>query len=147
MHKKELQRILKQHKLWLESEKKEGERADLRGANLTGVVLDEADLWGAHLRYANLTGANLTGSMLSRACMRGANLSKANLSSSMMFEVDLRKANLTGAVLDGAKFWYADLREAIVKPCSATGCHITDAKFSSAKDKAWMMLLGAVDEK
>ena len=63
--KKELKIILEQHKLWLDSNEKEGKRAnlsgaDLRFANLTDANLTYANLTCADLTYANLYGANLT---------------------------------------------------------------------------------------
>ena len=59
----ELDKILKDHKKWLNNED-EGHRADLRGAdlrdaNLRGADLRGADLIGANLRCANLRGANI----------------------------------------------------------------------------------------
>ena len=50
----ELRGILKLHKLWLESEGKEGVQADLSYCDLTN-----ADLKYADLRYCDLTNANL----------------------------------------------------------------------------------------
>jgi len=44
MNKKELDKILSQHSLWLISGGKEGERADLRGACLTGANLTDVEL-------------------------------------------------------------------------------------------------------
>ena len=85
----DLQKILADHALWLESEGEHGKRADLRGADLRG-----ADLRGANLSDADLRGANL----------RGANLSEANLS-----EADLRGANLSAANLRGANLDYSVL--------------------------------------
>ena len=38
----ELSEILRLHKLWLETDGREGERADLRGADLSGADLREA---------------------------------------------------------------------------------------------------------
>ena len=52
--KEEISEILKQHKIWLESEYTMGSRANLEGANLSG-----ANLAGANLEGANLEGANL----------------------------------------------------------------------------------------
>ncbi len=68
----ELQRILEAHRKWVESEGKEGKRANLFRANL-----QEAYLRGANLQEANLFKANLQ-------------------------EADLREANLQGAKLQGA---------------------------------------------
>ena len=51
--KEQLNEVLEKHKKWLNDEP-DGERADLRGANLWG-----ANLWRADLRGANLWGANL----------------------------------------------------------------------------------------
>ena len=72
MKQDELQKVLENHILWLNY--KGGERADLRGADLS-----YADLRGANLRDANLSYADLRGANLRDADLRGANLSGANL--------------------------------------------------------------------
>ena len=69
----ELAEIIEKHRIWLDDEEG-GERANLRGANLSG-----ANLRGANLSGANLSGANLSGANLSDANLIGANLSDANL--------------------------------------------------------------------
>lgn len=65
--------------------------ADLSGADLRWLYLQEADLAKANLQGANLKGANLRKANLQGADLRGANLSKTNLK-----DVDLRGADLTG---------------------------------------------------
>ena len=60
--------ILKKHKDWLDGES-DGERADLRFADLRGANLRRADLRGADLQGANLRDADLR-----FADLRGANL-------------------------------------------------------------------------
>ena len=70
MNEKRLQEIIKKHGEWLKtrfSVNVQGERADLRKANLSG-----ADLSGAYLRYADLSGADLRKADLSGANLRGA---------------------------------------------------------------------------
>ncbi len=94
---KKLAKILEAHRMWVESEGKEGERADLSGANLQKAYLGGANLQKADLREANLFKANLQ-----KADLREANLFKANL----------QKAYLGEANLQGAKLQGADLREA-----------------------------------
>ena len=76
----ELKTILDQHRLWIESNRKQGTRADLQGAHLGGAHLGGADLRGANLESANLQDANLG----------GANLQGANL-----WDVDLQDATFT----------------------------------------------------
>ena len=61
--------ILSAHKLWLESDGKDGKQADLANAQLTTEMWAEADLRGANLSGANLSEADLAGAKLS-----GANL-------------------------------------------------------------------------
>jgi len=75
----ELAKILEAHRKWVESEGKEGERADLSGANLSGAYLFRANLQWAPLREANLQGAELWGANLQGANLRGANLQGVNL--------------------------------------------------------------------
>ena len=70
MNKKELDKILDNHKLWLRTKGNEGERANLRDAELRDADLRYANLSYADLRYANLRDADL----------RDADLRYANLS-------------------------------------------------------------------
>ena len=53
----ELQKILEAHRKWVESEGKEGEKADLSGADLRGANLEGASLWEANLGGVDLTQA------------------------------------------------------------------------------------------
>ncbi|EAF1852115.1 pentapeptide repeat-containing protein [Listeria monocytogenes] len=92
MNQAELDVVIEKHEKWLRDGY--GERANLRGANLS-----YADLSCANLRGANLRGANLSYADLSCANLRVANLSYADLSC----------ANLRGANLRGANLSYADL--------------------------------------
>ena len=124
--KEQLDDILRKHALWIYNESG-GERADLRGANLSGAYLYQADLReanlsgaylyqanlsGANLREANLSGAYLYQADLSGANLRGANLSGANLHEAYLRGVDLSGANLHEAYLHEADLRGADLREA-----------------------------------
>ena len=100
--KKELDSILNEHKMWLRNDP-EGERADLRGADLTGAYFREADLKGADLRGANLTGADLIRADLRGADLRGADLIGADLGGADLTGVNLYGADLRGADLTGAR--------------------------------------------
>jgi len=88
MNKKELEKILKNHKDWLNNNA-EGNRAYLPGA----------DLRDADFRGACLTGACLTGAYLPGACLTGADLTGVDLT-----VADLRGADLTGLIeINGSK--------------------------------------------
>ena len=70
--KDELKKILEDHAIWLSGEG--GERADLRGADLSYADLRGADLSYAYLRDANLRDTDLSYTNLSCADLRGAQL-------------------------------------------------------------------------
>ncbi|PDH02411.1 hypothetical protein AWL55_05775, partial [Listeria monocytogenes] len=72
MNQAELDVVIEKHEKWLRDGY--GERANLRGANLS-----YADLSCANLRGANLSGADLSCANLRCANLRGANLSYADL--------------------------------------------------------------------
>jgi uncharacterized protein YjbI with pentapeptide repeats len=72
-------------------------RCDLRGADLSGMILKVADL-----NAANLSGAKLIGTDLSNADVDGADLSSADLSAANLKGTDLSSADLSGANLTGA---------------------------------------------
>lgn len=90
----EFAEILDQHKLWVDSAGKEGERGDLSGVNLAG---------------RDLTSVNLQGAQLNKTNLRGAELSMANLRGASLVEADLREANLLGAEFSGANLMGANL--------------------------------------
>ena len=74
MDKAKLDKILDNHKLWLSSGGKKGERADLRYADLRYANLRYADLSSADLRSANLRSADLRSADLKYADLRSADL-------------------------------------------------------------------------
>ena len=96
----ELKTILEQHTLWLDSNGKEGKRANLTCTNLTGADLTGADLTDADLTWADLTGANLTSADLYGACLYGANLFGADLTGANLIDSELEYANLNDTILD-----------------------------------------------
>ena len=57
--KQELDKIIDNHKLWLQSDGEKGERANLSYADLRSADLSYADLRSANLSYANLSYADL----------------------------------------------------------------------------------------
>ena len=78
MKQSELEAILKDHKLWLDSGRcSNGKRADLYGANLYGANLQDANLQDANLQDADLARANLHGANLYGANLTGADLEDA----------------------------------------------------------------------
>ena len=86
--------ILQRHAKWLQSDGEEGERADLRYANLSYTNLYNANLSNANLSYTNLYNANLSNADLSNASLRNANLSNADLSNARLCYADLSNAKL-----------------------------------------------------
>jgi uncharacterized protein YjbI with pentapeptide repeats len=92
--------------------------ANLRGANLSEIMLPWGCLNGMDLRCANLSYANLV----------GIDLSSADLSEAFMQESKLSAANLEGANLSGA-----NLRGAILSEADLRDAKLTDAKLADAK--------------
>ena len=112
--KEELNKILKEHELWLRGEGgkcADLSNVDLRGADLTYVNLEGADLENANLSSTNLKRANLRCVDLEYANLRCANLENANLEDSNLTNADLRYADLRYADLRCVDLKYADLRD------------------------------------
>ena len=87
MEASKLKEILDQHKLWLETNGVQGERADLTRAYLRGANLSDASLTGANLIGANLGYANFIGANLGYANLIGANLNRANLTNTILPDI------------------------------------------------------------
>lgn len=96
MDRKELDKILQDHKKWLNYSAR-WSFADLRGADLRGANLRRADL-----RCADLRGADLREADLFFADLRGANLETADLRGTYLRGADLYKALTYGMKTDAA---------------------------------------------
>ncbi len=116
MEASKLKEILEQHKLWLETNEVQGERANLVNANLNGANLTGANLYGADLRRANLGYANLRGANLQGANLFDARFADADLTGADLSGADLRGANLNGANLNGANLYGVNLKDATGLP-------------------------------
>lgn len=68
MEEKELNIILEKHRAWL-ADSENGERANLRGANLRVADLRGANLIKADLKGADLTGTDLSGADIDFSCL------------------------------------------------------------------------------
>ncbi len=105
---------------------------DLRGAELTGAKLDDANLSGckaagACFGNASLSGANLFGADLSDATFSGANLERAELRTA-----NLASARLLGANLSRANFENADLTDAVLRGSGCEGAIFDRCELSGA---------------
>jgi hypothetical protein len=105
----DLDEILKQHQLWLDSLGKSGSQADLNGASLENANLSGAFLRDANLTSADLIGADLREATLSGAFLRGANLIGADLRDTALDYANLRDTELSYADLRGASVFFAHL--------------------------------------
>ena len=97
MNQEELNKILKEHELWLIDEEG-GKRADLSNTDLSGVNLRDVNL-----RYANLSNTNLRDANLRYANLSNTDLSYTDLEYADLREADLRRARLIGANLKDIK--------------------------------------------
>jgi len=147
MEASELSLILEQHKLWIETKGKQGTRANLGHADLTGANLYGAYLGFAYLSFANLRDANLGGAILEYADLEFANLYRANLRDANLEGAHLRdayfyRANLTGVDLTGANLTGADLRDANLRDANLRGASLNRANLSGAiglPDISWII--------
>jgi uncharacterized protein YjbI with pentapeptide repeats len=101
----------------------------LRGANLNGVDLREANLNGANLIRANLREANLNGAKLITAYLIEANLNDAYLTGAVLRGADLREANLSEANLRGADLREANLSEANLIEADLREAEVKNTRF------------------
>lgn len=112
--------------------------ADLRGARLDGLRLQDASLAGVLLQGASLVGAQLQGADLRGAQLEGANLRGAQLQNAALQDAGLQRAQLVGAqlrdaVLDGAQLQQADLDGAQLQRASLAGAQLQRAKLDGAQ--------------
>ena len=113
INREELNKILKEHELWLEGEG--GKCADLSNTDLSNTDLKCANLKNANLRGVNLSNTDLSNINLSNANLKYANLRFTDLSGADLSGADLRCAKLINADLRFTDLSGADLSDADLK--------------------------------
>ncbi|NIV71933.1 MAG: hypothetical protein GWN44_04230, partial [Calditrichae bacterium] len=108
----ELSKILADHRRWLDSHGRSGEKAVLSHAALV-----RADLFAAKLSFVDLQGADLREALLSEADLYDANLRQANLAYAVLDWASLDYAKLQRASLQGADLRWANLEGANMSGC------------------------------
>ena len=101
INQEELNKILKEHELWLKGEG--GKCADLSYADLIYANLSNANLEYANLEYADLSYVDLTYANLTHADLTYADLIHTDLSYSNLKDANLSNANLSNANLKDVK--------------------------------------------
>jgi len=121
MTQEELNKILENHKKWLNLEDG-GIRANLRGADLR-----YADFSGANLRYADFSGANLENAIGNNKEMKSLQLGKYNTTILVGIKIQIGCQNHTipewenftdveiSKMDDGALEWWKEWKEVILK--------------------------------
>ncbi len=128
----ELKRILADHQMWVETDGKEGEHADLSGTDLQEANLRGANLHEANLQNANLQDANLGTANLLRVNLREANLRSANLQGAYLSGANLQGANLASAYLEEAILTLANLQRASLIESNLQGAVLVEAELQGA---------------
>lgn len=126
MNQEELNKILKEHELWLIGEG--GKRADLKFADLSNVNLSDVNLRCADLRYTNLRYADLRNAYLKGANLKFADLEYADLEYADLRHADLGDTNLRYTDLNYADLEYANLEEADLRRARLIGANLKDIK-------------------
>ena len=108
----QIEQMLEEHQLYLETEYHQGHRAnfasadlsqrDFSGRNLRAIKMDCAVLKGANFIGARLQSANLVGAILHGARFDGADLSGARLSGANLVSANLQNACLAKADMEFA---------------------------------------------
>lgn len=100
------------------------QNANLRDANLSSAILIDADLSGANLTKARLAGADLRQAVLAGAVLYGAMLHKADLRGAFLRWADLSRADFTNAKLQEADIRRTHLARTVFRKADLSGCSV-----------------------
>ena len=128
MEQKELNKILREHKDWLDGNG--GKQADLSSADLRGADLHFDDLRKADLHNADLRGADLHFDDLRGADLRGANLTYSSINQATTFskKESIRKGMILDKPMTGYKKTYEDVIIKVEIPAGAIVYSINNYK-------------------
>src|SRR4029077_11992046 len=136
----EIEQMLAEHRLYLETEYRQGHRAnfasadlsgqDFSGLNLRGIKMDRAvlrsaDFSGARLQRANLIGVISLEARFDGADLTGARLSGANLISASFENACLANSDMEFALMANGRLQCTRLREADIWRAQLDGAVLT----------------------
>lgn len=107
MTQKELDIILDQHELWLDSFYSKGQKADFTGQDVSGLDFSNRNLFLAKFKNGNCAGANFTKAYCVNAYFKGSNCKAANFEGSNCKGVNFKGSNCKGVNFKGGDFWGA----------------------------------------
>lgn len=135
--KKELEKILKNHSIWLETNGAEGEKADFSHCWLYGIDEDgneeKLNLEGAVLDYADFSFADLSKVRLNKASLKHAELMNTQFNRLDLYDTDFSFANLIGASFKEANLESVGFDSADLRGASFRYANLKFVDFSSAK--------------
>lgn len=119
--------------------------ADLREADLSNSDLSDTDLSGADLQFSVLTNTNFAGAIFEDANLQGVhlwgnNLTGANLSNAKLQDTDFA-GSITGPILSGDPD--EDFGDAILAGADLSGADLTDATITEEQIAQCASLEGA----
>jgi uncharacterized protein YjbI with pentapeptide repeats len=125
MTQQELDKILEQHKIWVDSGYKKGECANFEKACLEFLNFSNTNLAHASFRKANLRNANFKNTKLWNANFIRANLEDANFEKADLFQANLAHANLEDTNFEKADLHHIDLSNLEFDDTKLEGAKIT----------------------
>lgn len=130
MTKKEVNKKIKLHKLWLH-DKNTGEQLHLINKQLIDINLSNLDLSKSNLSDSNLTRSTLIRTILTDADLSNVYLANANLSNAYLINTNLSNANLIGANLANANLRNVNLTNADLTGAILTNAYLTEANLTN----------------
>ncbi len=134
--------VLRQHVAWLETDGREGRRANLSNLDLTSISFNNANLQHANMRGAILHDVDLSTAQVIDADMAEATLDRVNARNCDWSRVNITAASLHGVLLEnailvqvnalGANFYQANLRQTDMLQINLRDCILVEADFSDA---------------
>lgn len=106
--------------------------ANLTGADLSMMQLEDVDLQGADLSKAKMHRTNMMGALLNEANLNGADMTHANMRRAELAETDMAQARLDNADLRGAKLTGAALTDASMVKTNVAGVNFYGADLTGA---------------
>ncbi|MCW9033479.1 MAG: pentapeptide repeat-containing protein [Alphaproteobacteria bacterium] len=118
------------HRLWINSGRKEG-----KPCRLANAIFVELDLAAVDLTLAQMPGGNFSKMDCSGSTFRKTNLKKANFSGANLTECDFSVAHLEGANFSRAKLKFANMRGSNLENANMFGAHLMHCDLGAANLK------------